>query len=91
MYRDIETRGEAVQEVRAAAHEFLIGHTGTADFCYAFNRALRGLVEAGPLKERLLLDTFEAVEAWEPPGPNRIEATERLRALARRIEAELLV
>jgi hypothetical protein len=67
-----------------------MGHTGTAAFCGAFNAALGGLTEHGPLQDGLEMDVFWAVEAWEPPGPNRVEATDRLRELARRIEAELV-
>jgi hypothetical protein len=85
-----ETREDAVREVRAAAREFLMGHIGTAGFCATFNGALRGLAERGPLEDGLLMDVFWEVEAWEPPGPNKIEATDRLRELARRIDSELV-
>jgi hypothetical protein len=85
-----ETRSDAVREVRDAANELLLGHTGTASFCAAFNAALNGLAENGPLAEGLEMEVFWAVEAWEPPGPSRIEATDRLRVLARRIEVELV-
>jgi hypothetical protein len=68
----------------------LLGHRGTAEFCRTFNGALRGLSEEKPL-DGLLLDVFWAVEECEGPGPSRIDATDRLRELARRIETELVV
>lgn len=67
-----------------------MGHIATADFCRAFNKSLRGLTADAPLEDGLLMDVFWAVEEWEPPGPNRVEATDRLRDLARRIESELV-
>lgn len=86
-----DTRAEAIRQIRAAAREFLMGHTGTASFCATCNGALSALAENGPLEDGLLMDVFWAVEAWEPPGPNRVEATDRLRDLARRIDTELVV
>jgi hypothetical protein len=84
-----QTHAEAVQVVRAAARELLLGEIGTMAFCLICNGALDGLAGSGPL-DGLLLEVFWAVEAWEPPGPSRIDATDRLRELAHRIEAEQL-
>ncbi|HVU72704.1 MAG TPA: hypothetical protein VHE83_07070 [Mycobacteriales bacterium] len=47
------------------------------------------MVHAGLDPNDLLMEVFWAVEDYEPPGRHRIEVTDRLRALARRLESEL--
>lgn len=74
-------RSTELARIRGAAERFLSGEIAVPDF---LSVEWSTLAEDGPL-DGLLLDLFNASEAWEPPGPTRLPATEELRQVARLI------
>lgn len=61
---------------RVLAGELAVGQLSARDW--------HALAEDGPLHV-LLLEFFDASEAWEAPGPTRVAATESLWRLAPRL------